>query len=311
MDCANCGKERTGRFCGYCGQNDRDYQRALPPVVWDVLKEAFELDSRLLQTLKLILFRPGALSQEFSCNRRAGYVSPIRLYLFVSLAFFFILSINADLRGPAEFPEVQLEVERVEDDVDLDAFMAYLDAPRKAKVTEIAARTEAPFGKLMLYSLATEVSENPVPATDVEQFFFREAIDVIYEPRLFFERMLDNLPISMFFMLPVYAFLLAIFYVNKRRFYVEHLVFGVHLHTFAFAVFAVLLLLPEGENVFVDTVAAVLTLSLFLYYFAALKRYYGEGFLLTGVKWMLLLGTYSLLLIPGFLFTVFVTLNLS
>ena len=77
MHCANCGAERPGSYCSRCGQNDRDYHRALPPLVSELLREAFELDSRLVRTLKLLMFKPGALALEFSNNRRASYVSPI------------------------------------------------------------------------------------------------------------------------------------------------------------------------------------------------------------------------------------------
>ena len=76
--CSNCGHLRSDRFCAKCGQNDRDYIRSLPPVLGDILKETFELDSRFLRTIKPMFFRPGELPSEFSRNRRASYVSPIR-----------------------------------------------------------------------------------------------------------------------------------------------------------------------------------------------------------------------------------------
>ena len=81
-------------------------------MVSELLREAFELDSRLIRTLKLLLFRPGALAVEFSNNRRASYVSPIRLYLFVSILFFFFLSIGAefDTDVDPDRPEVQVQV---------------------------------------------------------------------------------------------------------------------------------------------------------------------------------------------------------
>ena len=59
---------------------------------WEFCREAFEVDSRLLQTLKLLLFKPGSLTREFSRNRRARYMSPIRLYLFTSFLFVLVLS---------------------------------------------------------------------------------------------------------------------------------------------------------------------------------------------------------------------------
>ena len=73
-DCPNCGRERPESFCPRCGQSDRDYARSPGRVPWhcEFLRETFELDSRLFRTLKLLLFRPGSLTREFSRNRRAG-----------------------------------------------------------------------------------------------------------------------------------------------------------------------------------------------------------------------------------------------
>ena len=59
------------------------------------------------------------------------------------------------------------------------------------------------------------------------------------------------------------------------------------------------MLVPEG---------GILTLAMLVYYFLALKRFYGEGVLLTALKWFASLLAYGLLLVPGLLLAMFVTL---
>ena len=86
--CLNCGRPRGERYCGYCGQNDRNYIRSAWSVMADLVRETLELDSKLLGTLKLLV-RPGRLSAEFSRNHRANYMSPVRMYLFASIVYFF------------------------------------------------------------------------------------------------------------------------------------------------------------------------------------------------------------------------------
>ena len=64
------------------------------------------------------MFRPGSLTREFSRNRRAGFVSPVRLYIFASFVFFLLLSLlgdfggaaAGDFEGSAEFGEVTVTV---------------------------------------------------------------------------------------------------------------------------------------------------------------------------------------------------------
>lgn len=47
-------------------------------------------DGKFFSSIKLLLFRPGFLSREYSIGRRASYLHPIRMYVFTS-AFFFLL----------------------------------------------------------------------------------------------------------------------------------------------------------------------------------------------------------------------------
>ena len=109
--CPNCGRDRPESFCAHCGQSDRDYARALRSVAGEFVRETFEVDSRLFRTLKLLMFRPGSLTREFSRNRRAGFVSPVRLYIFASFVFFLLLSLRGDFgeAAAADFGEAAAE----------------------------------------------------------------------------------------------------------------------------------------------------------------------------------------------------------
>ena len=307
MQCPNCGKERGVSFCGHCGQNDRDYLRSLPSLVSDLTREIFQLDSRTFRTLKLLVLRPGELSAEFSRNRRASYSSPVRLYLFFSLLFFFILSVTAptEKRGEENRP-VRIGTDQAEV-VDFTALNAALSPQRREKVDEILSRDILPGSEPITYLLARWATHRRDALTDVEMFYLAQGVDWLHNPWLAAERLENNLPITMFFMLPVFALLLALFYRKKRRLYVEHFVFSIHVHVAAFVVFTVLALVPE--TMIGGILDQVLLLVLAGYNVMALLRYYGDGPVLTLVKWGCLIASYAIMLIPGFLLTVFVTLS--
>src|SRR4030095_9406005 len=95
--CPNCGADRNGSFCSTCGQNDRTYLTSLYHLGKEALAEAFDLDSPIVRALLALVTKPGFLTQEFVRNRRASYVSPVRLYLSVSVVFVFALSLTGDL----------------------------------------------------------------------------------------------------------------------------------------------------------------------------------------------------------------------
>ncbi|MXZ43538.1 MAG: DUF3667 domain-containing protein [Gammaproteobacteria bacterium] len=97
--CDNCGEELLGAFCWVCGQKDSHYNRSLFKIIGDFFKEMFDVDSRVFTTLSTLFLRPGKLSIQFRDNKRASYVTPIRLYLFSSLVFFFLFALTTRIQN--------------------------------------------------------------------------------------------------------------------------------------------------------------------------------------------------------------------
>lgn len=300
MQCANCGSERLGRFCPRCGQNDRDYQRALPPLLGELLKETFEVDARVWRTLKLLIFKPGELALEFSRNRRASYVSPIRLYLFVSIVFFFLLSMTTQVQQPGNDEAVRVDTTEMKE-ADTTALLALLSPEQAQRAREILARPETSFARMLLLETARSVEDGS--KSRIEAFLIGRLVDALHEPESVARQFMDNLAIGMFVMLPVYAGLLKIFYLGQHRYYVEHLVFSTQLHTFTFLIFTLLVLLPAGADTgwistLVSQAATALMLWIAAYHYLALRRYFGEGRLRTALKFSVLMLVYAALLLP-------------
>ena len=91
--CANCGAALQGRFCATCGQKATTFARlSVHDFAHDAWEELAHVDSKIFQTLRLLLFKPGALTLEFLRGRRARYVSPLRLYLTCSVLFFALVA---------------------------------------------------------------------------------------------------------------------------------------------------------------------------------------------------------------------------
>src|SRR5213079_1254135 len=99
--CENCGAQLTGNYCAQCGQAAVDYRRSFRHVVVDVLDSFLNWDSKFFATIGWLIARPWHLTNQFLAGRRVPYVHRLRLYLLVSILFFFVVnywakSIHAD-----------------------------------------------------------------------------------------------------------------------------------------------------------------------------------------------------------------------
>ena len=87
--CTNCGTELVGRFCHACGQKRFvESDRRLGHLLHDFVTSATDLDGRAWRTVRALLFRPGLLSREYFDGRRASWISPVSLFLAVSVFYF-------------------------------------------------------------------------------------------------------------------------------------------------------------------------------------------------------------------------------
>ena len=95
--CQNCGGDLDGQYCAGCGQRARVRVITMWELTRDLVGDVFELDSRLWRSIRPLLFHPGYLTEEYLRGRRVRYIPPFRMYLVLSLLFFFVAAL--DQRG--------------------------------------------------------------------------------------------------------------------------------------------------------------------------------------------------------------------
>lgn len=111
------------------------------------------------------------------------------------------------------------------------------------------------------------------------------------------------IPRVFFLLLPLFAMLLALFYVRQRKqfYFVDHLVFSLSIHSFLFAV--LVLAIGAAQILSGGTVALVLFLSIAAYVFLSLKRFYRQGWIVTVLKFVVISFIYNVfMLMPALLF---------
>jgi hypothetical protein len=89
--CGNYGAGLTGRFCAECGEKKltpKDY--TLGHFIEETIDGLTHLDSRFLRTLRLLLSKPGELSNAFFHGGRSRYTKPLSLFIIINIVFFFL-----------------------------------------------------------------------------------------------------------------------------------------------------------------------------------------------------------------------------
>lgn len=103
-------------YCGRCGEKRRDHADL---KLWRMAAEAFaeitNLEhSKLWQTFRLIVFKPGQLTREYWSGRRKRFVGPVKLYLVLATLYLVLHYIHQptasfDVRTLAAFVEARFD----------------------------------------------------------------------------------------------------------------------------------------------------------------------------------------------------------
>ncbi|MGH8225216.1 MAG: DUF3667 domain-containing protein, partial [Gammaproteobacteria bacterium] len=283
-NCANCGAALTGRYCADCGQEDHALAVPLPRLILDFLSDVFQFDARIWRTLGLMLFRPGHLTREYLAGHRQRYIPPVRLYLFVSIAFFLTVGLL-----PAKF--IQFKVPSYQFQPNAPAAATRTGAvgastakagervPSPGAATHIGDAVRAGFAQ----ALQKQTPETATRTRAFQAWLTSHSLVVKANPAKFQREFWSNVPKVLFFLIPLFALLLKLLYLLRRRYYSEHLIFALHYHSVVFLNGLAIVLLSLGANLapaipghILGWAAALLGLWTALYIFPALRTAYAD-----------------------------------
>ena len=106
-ECLNCRTPLTGPYCSRCGQKAAPLNPTFHDLLGDLAQELLSLDGKIFRSAWFLITRPGFLTKEYFAGRKSNYLSPLRLYLIFSVAFFGLSSF-AD-REPIFEPDEDVE----------------------------------------------------------------------------------------------------------------------------------------------------------------------------------------------------------
>jgi hypothetical protein len=131
---------------------------------------------------------------------------------------------------------------------------------------------------------------------------------------LFIATLFSNFPYMMLCCIPLFAFVLKVLYVRKRIFYIDHLVYALHIHSFAYLAIMLIVLITLGLNqwipgTFAGWIIAALWVSFAAQIFLSIRRVYRQGWFFTVFKFFLGGIVYFTVLLCALAATFFITLT--
>ncbi|RYE43328.1 MAG: DUF3667 domain-containing protein, partial [Sphingobacteriales bacterium] len=292
--------------------------------------------------------KPGLLTKQYVSGKRASFIHPIRLYIFLSIVFFLVvLSGSSSKENSLDNNGYNKITTAREDSISLaEAREALASVPnasaRKAlqKTIDVAERQKK------RNSGKTDLNYSYGPSMDTKTWVLSQ--DTTYEAYLnrtnrlpvkerpgfmkkymaknqikfrgedgrqkFKESLMKNVPKMMFLLLPLFAAMLHIFYIRKKRYYYEDLIYSFHLHSFIFLAFLVVKLLIWLTGFVIDLqgwLIFFLTLYIIWYIYRSLRVFYDSSRWMTVLKMCFLSFGYLILLTICFIIVALVTVMMQ
>lgn len=333
-DCLNCGEVVEKHFCPNCGQENIIVKEDALHMVAHAIADYFHFEHKFFGTLKPLLLKPGKLTEAYVAGKRASFINPIRLYIFISIVFFLVVFGGKKTENKkTETTKTTTNLTQKEKDSltaknvkGLEKALKYVPIEAKLKDSIVNAAKEEDkvevnqgkkkknwnidWGTKDSTVVAYEKRQLALPKEKrdgfIKHYFNKRSIEVSdpNSEEKFFEDMLHNIPKMMFILLPMFALILKLVYLRKKKYYYEHLIYSFHVHSAIFLSILVTMLLQWmlGFTGYTDDWLSLLCMIYIIWYiYRSLRTFYGSSRWLTILKMSFLGLCYNIVLIICFL----------
>jgi len=155
--------------------------------------------------------------------------------------------------------------------------------------------------------------------SDVGRWFEKRAKEKFGEQGtkfgLFITTLFTNLPYMMLCCVPLFALVLKILYLRRRIFYIDHLIYALHIHAFAYLGIMLIVLATLGLNrgvpgAIANWAIALLWVWFVLQIFLSIRRVYRQGWIISVIKFCFGGIAYLMVLCVALFITFLITLAL-
>lgn len=294
--CKNCETHFKGNYCPACGQSVKELDKPFSIIVYDFLGNIFAFDTRFYKSLATLFLKPGFLTSEFFDGRRVRYAPPFRFYVFVSFILFLLLqiytnrsltsaldaSVSAENKTAADsilnsrLPVNAKSLSTLSDSVSGNNLNLDFNGVNLSNIKNLRQGLDG-----VAEGLERQLKNETNPR---ERARLRKQIGLARSPEQAIAKIFKSLSWAFFILLPLFAFILSLFYARHKYNYIRHLIFSIHFHSFLFIVFIIIVSLVMIFPTLPNFVVLVLLLCIPIYFFLALKKFYNQGWLKSVLK---------------------------
>ncbi|HEV8505877.1 MAG TPA: DUF3667 domain-containing protein, partial [Chitinophagaceae bacterium] len=308
-------------------------------LVAHFFNDVTHFDGKFFTTLKDLLIKPGFLSKEYMIGRRASYLNPVRMYVFTSAIFFLLffsffqskepLKIGGSINGKsfadidkmdsatfAKFTShINEEIERPAKPMTREEFKKYADTVFKVFLdTSTAFRfTGTNYESVKQFDSLQHTNAREhnwirrqliYKELELNEKYHKSKVEVINAIK---EAWMHSLPQMLWISLPLLALILKFMYIRRKQFYyVSHIIFSIHLYVFVFIVQLILFSISKLNKTpgleFLSYAPLIIIPGMLVYEFLALKKFYGQRWIKTFFKFLLINISYIIMLVLLFAF---------
>ena len=289
--CLNCDAPITGAFCSNCGQAVIHSKLTIWQLLGQFFSSTFNYDGRLIRSIKTLFLHPAALTQAYISGKRRQFVNPVQFYLFSSAIYFLIA--GATRTEPLIELESQQTAEEASAPIDgeielsFENFEDYMANQKTLKYEERSNEFELLFIE-KFYRLKSEYTTPKAVLSAVGKAIYA------------------RIPQLLIITLPFLALLSKLLFFRQRQYwYIDHLVFILHITTSLFIVLILTNLLSfassKTEISAFNGAGILLNLAWMGYYLTSLKRFFHKSWAKGILYFMALTSLQGLVLFVAFL----------
>jgi hypothetical protein len=326
-DCLNCGTEVIGKFCHNCGQQNIESKESVWHLISHFFQDITHFDGKFFTSLRHLILKPGFLSKQYIAGKRVTYLNPIRMYLFTSAIFFLIFfslykvdensfSMGTVIKGK------NLDQINKMDSATFSEFSKKMNDGKPLTRIEFAATLDTTGVQLTPGKYRSKKQYDSLLRTGAKKHNWIER-QLVYKniqlnekygsnPKLILAALMDRfmhtLPQMLFVLLPLFALILKLVYIRRKQFYyVDHVIFTIHLYVFIFLVMLITFGISRLRALlhwdWLSFLGVIFVLSIFFYFYKALRNFYKQRRAKTILKYFILLSLFLVTTI--FMFIIF------